>query len=181
MPRQIYLDGYIDAGVLVALALANDVRPEGESIFDTIDAILEFDPPSRALLRKNHVKKFVALSTRLRRVFEKLTRKEIDGAAALLNDLLAVHPAHPYLAKEDGAWRLHHHPSDAPLVSMCTSICAEGLARAVGEGNADRFGRCEASDCARVFFDSSKNGTKRFCSTKCQSRTKVARFRGRGR
>jgi predicted RNA-binding Zn ribbon-like protein len=181
VPRQIYLDGYIDAGVLVAIALANDVRPDRDSAFDLIAAILEFDPPSRLLLRKNHVKEFVALSTRLRRVLEKLTCKEVDGAAALLNDLLASHPAHPYLAKEDGTWRLHHHPSDAPLVSMYTSICAEGLARAVGEGNAHRFGRCEASDCARVFFDSSKNGTKRFCSTKCQSRTKVARFRQRRR
>ncbi|WP_206606286.1 CGNR zinc finger domain-containing protein [Steroidobacter cummioxidans] len=49
----------------------------------------------------------------------------------------------------------------------------------MGEGNADRFDRREKEDCGHALFDSSKNGTKRFCSTKCQSRTKVARFRPR--
>lgn len=179
MPRQIYLDGYVDAGVLVAMALANGVRVSNDTTFARIGEILKFDPPSLALLRKRHLRGFVALSARLRNIFEKLTRKEIDGAAGLLNDILAAHPATPYLAKEGGTWRLHHHPSDAPLVPMYTSICAEALARAVGEGNAGRFGRCEAADCGHVFFDSSKNGTKRFCSTRCQSRTKVARFRRR--
>jgi hypothetical protein len=133
----IHIREPVDAGALVAMALANDVRPEGESAFDAIGGILEFDPPSRALLRKNHVKEFVALSTRLRRVFEKLTDKEVDGAAALLNDLLALHPAHPYLAKEDGTWRLHHHPSDAPLVpwAKATLIGSAAARPAIAHGS----------------------------------------------
>jgi predicted RNA-binding Zn ribbon-like protein len=133
------------------------------------------------LLRRSHLKGFVALSSQLSAILESLTRRDIDRAAAQLNELLSAHPAHPYLAKENGLWRLHHHPADAPLVPMYTAICAEALARTIGEGNADRFGRCEANNCDRLFFDSTKNGTKRFCSTRCQSRTKVATFRHRAR
>ena len=179
MPRQIYLDSYNDAGVIVAMALANEVHTRDDSAFAQLRQILTFDAPSLGLLRKSHLNGFFELSARLRAICEKLTRKDIDSAAASLNELLAAHPATPYLAKEDGVWRLHHHASAARLVPMYTSICAEALARAVGEGNAARFGRCEAVTCRRVFFDSSKNGTKRFCSTRCQSRTKVARFRNR--
>lgn len=181
MPRQIYLDGYIDAGVLVALALANDVKPSGTATLNTLAKILEFDASSLALLRKTHTKGFIALASQLTAILENLTRGDIDRAAALLNEMLAAHPAHPYLAKENGLWRLHHHPADAPLVPMYTAICSEALARTIGEGNAERFGRCEANGCERLFFDSTKNGTKRFCSTRCQSRTKVATFRHRAR
>jgi predicted RNA-binding Zn ribbon-like protein len=72
---------------------------------------------------------------------------------------------------------LHHHPADAPLVPMYTSICAEAMARMIGSGYTERFGICDASNCNRVFFDNSKNGTRRFCSVTCQNRVKTAAFR----
>ena len=92
---------------------------------------------------------------------------------------MAVHPAHPHLAKEQGRWRLHHHPVDAALVPMWTAICAEGIARMIGAGHGDRLGTCEATDCGRVFVDLSKNASRRFCSTTCQNRVKAAAFRRR--
>jgi hypothetical protein len=64
---------------------------------------------------------------RLREVFDDLHRGDLDAAASRPNDPLARHPARPHLAKEDGRWRLHHHPTDAALVSMWTSICAEAI------------------------------------------------------
>ena len=100
-------------------------------------------------------------------------------AASRLNVLLADHPAHPHLAKEGGRWRLHHHPVDAALVPMYTSICAEGLARIVGAGGGARLGTCEGPACDRVFADVSKNASRRFCSTACQNRVKAAAFRRR--
>jgi predicted RNA-binding Zn ribbon-like protein len=62
---------------------------------------------------------------------------------------------------------------------MWTSICAEGLARAIGDGHAERLGSCAGADCDRVFLDASKNASRRFCSTACQNRTKAAAFRRR--
>jgi predicted RNA-binding Zn ribbon-like protein len=103
-----------------------------------------------------------------------------DQAAARLNALLAHCPAHPHLAREsDGRWRLHHHAADADLVSMWTSICAEALARVLGRGDHTRVGGCAAPDCERVFYDASKNASRRFCSSTCQNRVKTAAFRRR--
>jgi predicted RNA-binding Zn ribbon-like protein len=76
-------------------------------------------------------------------------------------------------------WRLHHHPHDAPLVPMWTSICAAALAELIGDGEAQRLGTCERPDCDRVYVDVSKNASRRFCSLTCQNRVKVATFRER--
>ena len=99
---------------------------------------------------------FVALARQLRDVFADLQRRDIDAAAATLNELLAAHPAHPHLAKERGVWRLHHHPHDAPLVPMWTAICAAGLAEMIGDGEAQRLGTCERTECGRVYVDVSE-------------------------
>jgi predicted RNA-binding Zn ribbon-like protein len=185
MTSQIYLDSYIDAGVLVSIELVNELATShaygrtvlAESPMTLLAQVLAVDPPSVVRLRRRNVSGFVHLAVRMRQVFDELHRGEIDGAAQLVNALLAEHPAHPYLAKEDGIWRLHHHPVDVSLLPMWVAICAEGLARMIGNGNANRLGVCDAFECERVFFDGSKNGTRRFCCTACQSRVKTAAFR----
>ena len=178
MTSQIYLDSYTDAGVIAAIALANElIRPDIEDPRAVIARILAVDPPSLAMLRTKDIPGFVRLGHQLREVFERLDDTDVDAAAEQINSMLSAHPAHPYLAKEEGIWRLHHHPEDAPLVPMYTSICAEGMARMIGGGYAERFGICDASNCSRVFFDNSKNGTRRFCSVTCQNRMKTTAFR----
>jgi predicted RNA-binding Zn ribbon-like protein len=96
-----------------------------------------------------------------------------------LNELLAAHPAHPHLAKDDGHWQVHHHPVDAGLVPMATAVSAEAMARMIGAGEGSRLGTCDSDDCDRVFVDASRNGSRRFCSTTCQNRIKAAAFRRR--
>ncbi|MET0535753.1 MAG: CGNR zinc finger domain-containing protein [Steroidobacter sp.] len=180
MTSQIYLDSYMDAGVIVAIAFSNELTlPDIDDRKAVVARILAFDRPSLAMLRPKDVPGFVALAQRLRKLFVSLDDEDVDAAASQLNAMLAEHPAHPYLAKEEGVWRMHHHPADAPLVPMYTSICAEAMARMIGGGYAERFGICDASNCNRVFFDNSKNGTRRFCSVTCQSRVKTAAFRSR--
>jgi predicted RNA-binding Zn ribbon-like protein len=141
--------------------------------------VLADDPASLAALGPDDVPGFLGLADRLQAVFHDLRDHDVDAAAARLNDLLADHPAQPHLALEQGRWRLHHHPVDAALVPMWTSICAEGVARAIGEGHADRLGTCAGVACDRVYLDVSKNASRRFCSTACQNRTKAAAFRRR--
>jgi predicted RNA-binding Zn ribbon-like protein len=144
-----------------------------------IRAVLAADPASIELLRKNDVPGFVRLAEQLRRVFRQLDQGDVDAAAGQLNELLATYPAHPHLAKEAGRWRLHHHPVDIALVPMWAAICAEAIARMIGAGHAGRFGVCDAPGCDDVYFDQSKNGSRRFCSTTCQNRVKSAEFRRR--
>ena len=184
------LDSYEEAGLLVAMALVNAMAIEhefGRPVAGTIEVlpalarILAVDAASVARLRAADAARFVALARRLRAVFDDLRAGNVDAAAGHLNDLLARHPAHPHLAKEQGRWRLHHHPVETSLAAMWAAICADGLARAIGRGEEHRLGTCAGSDCDRVFYDSSKNGSRRFCSTTCQNRVKTAAFRRRAK
>jgi predicted RNA-binding Zn ribbon-like protein len=176
----VQLDSYEDAGVFAAVELVNQLsRPPSEPTRAAVARILAVDPPSVAQLRERDVPGFVALARRLHAIFDDLRGGDVDAAASRLNRLLAEHPAPPYLAKEDGRWRLHHHPVHARLIPMWTSICAEAMARLIAAGHADRFGTCEVDDCKRVFLDVSRNGSRRFCSTTCQNRVKAAAFRRR--
>ncbi|TMQ93637.1 CGNR zinc finger domain-containing protein [Actinomadura soli] len=171
----------MDAGVLVAVDLVNRmvVRPEPVEDMAVLREVLAVDPPSVAQLAPGHVPGFAALARELRAVFEDLSGGAEDAAADRLNQLLAAHPAHPHLAKEDGRWRLHHHPADAALVPMWTSICAEALARLLAGGHGDRAGSCADDRCGRAFVDTSRNGSRRFCTTTCQNRVKTAALRRR--
>ena len=181
------LDSYKDAGLLVSAELVNALAANDEpgvplparQAVAALSRILAIDPPSVVQLSQAHVPAFVALARRIRSVFADLKGRDLDAAAGTLNGLLAAYPAHPHLAKERGAWRLHHHPHDAPLVPMWTAICAAGLAEMIGDGEAQRLGTCQREDCGRVYVDVSKNASRRFCSLTCQNRVKVATFRER--
>lgn len=187
MTSQVRFDSYRDAGVLVSVDLVNDLAlglpadqvPPAAEALPAIARILADDPPSVAQLTERDAPGFISLAHRLHEVLTDLHDGDVDAAASALNHLMAVHPAHPHLAKEQGRWRLHHHPVDAALVPMWTAICAEGIARMIGAGHGDRLGTCEATDCGRVFVDLSKNASRRFCSTTCQNRVKAAAFRRR--
>jgi predicted RNA-binding Zn ribbon-like protein len=169
----VKIDSYADTGSFVAVDLVNAPVLDLEAL----RVILAVDPPSLAQLRRADEPGFVALAARLREVFADLRGGAVDSAATRLNALLLLHPAHPHLAKEDGVWRLHHHPAEVELVPMWTAICAEALARVLGAGEAHRLGTCAA--CDRVFFDVTKNASRRFCSTTCQNRVKAQAYRHR--
>lgn len=184
---QLQLDSYIDAGVIAAAALVNGLTPgfaRGRPMTDIdalqmIRAALAIDPPSVANLQEADIPGFITLANELRAIFENLEQQDIDKAAQKINALLAKHPATPHLAKEDGVWRMHHHAAGAAVLPMWISICVEGLARIIGAQHTDRLGLCAALKCDRVFVDTSKNATRRFCSISCQNRTKTAASRAR--
>ncbi|HKA03711.1 MAG TPA: CGNR zinc finger domain-containing protein [Acidimicrobiales bacterium] len=176
------LGSYLDAGVVAAVELVNGLvlaPVADDEARAVVVAALRVDPPSVARLRAGDLPGFTDLAERLHGVFADLDRGDIDGAAGRLNVLLARHPAHPHLARDNGQWRVHHHPVDAELVPMWTAICAEGVARVIGAGEGARLGTCRRPACGRVFVDVSKNGSRRFCSITCQNRVKAAAFRRR--
>ncbi|WP_246843006.1 CGNR zinc finger domain-containing protein [Allokutzneria sp. NRRL B-24872] len=182
------LDSYIDAGVLVAVDLANRLAldPDAEAevarpgaVVAVLTEVLAGDPLSVEQVNASHVPAFIGLARSLRQVFVDLAAREDDSAAARLNALLAAHSAHPHLAKEGGVWRLHHHPAEVGLVTMWAAICAEALARLLAAGHAARASTCADPRCARAYVDTSRNATRRFCSTRCQNRLKTAELRKR--
>ena len=68
-------------------------------------------------------------------------------------------------------------PGRQSRVSGWAAGCATGLAIVLGGEHFDRLGVCTAPHCDRVYVDTSRNGSKRFCSTACQNRVKTAAFR----
>lgn len=175
-------DGTADVGLAVALSLANDLVIEpADDAAATVRGILSVDPESVEVFHADDTPEFVRLARRVAEIADAVTVGDIDRAAESVNSLLSEQSAHPHLANDGGRWQLHHHPPDAELLAMWSAIVADALARLIGSGRADRLGRCRADDCQRLYFDRSKNGSRRFCSTTCQNRVKAAAFRSRQR
>ncbi|WP_243866864.1 CGNR zinc finger domain-containing protein [Actinophytocola oryzae] len=52
----------------------------------------------------------------------------------------------------------------------------------IAEGGADRMRVCDAEGCQNAFVDLSRNGSRRFCSSRaCGNRTHAAAYRARRR
>lgn len=61
-----------------------------------------------------------------------------------------------------------------------SAVIAADFARFVCEAEPQRLRHCSNPACTMVFYDTSKNGTRRWCSMSiCGNRDKVARFRAR--
>ena len=118
-------------------------------------------------------------AVQVRDVFVATAAGEVDRAADLVNDLLARTGARPRLDRGPEGWGLHFHGADDGVVLGWTAGFASALAICVGSDLAGVLGVCAADPCDRVFVDSSKNGTRRFCSTRCQNRVKAAAHRAR--
>jgi predicted RNA-binding Zn ribbon-like protein len=121
-----------------------------------------------------------AHARRLREVFDAVRDGDPAEAARLLNPLLRSTGARPQLDPlPGGGWHVHFHGSDDSLAVGWAAGCTTGLALALGSDLAGRMGTCAADRCDRVFVDTSKNGSRRFCSTRCQNRAKTAAYRDR--
>ena len=122
------------------------------------------------------------------REFVPLLRAVIDASAAgdeqsvvrRLNGLLEQHPLRPRISGHDAqTWHLHVNDSGDSVAEILIGEALYGMTLAVTELGADRFGWCAADGCGGAFFDATANHSKRFCSTRCATRTNVAAYRQR--
>jgi len=152
------------------------VPPEGTARHD---ALLEIGAGD---LGDDDAAILAGMAAELRAVFTAVADGDIDGAAGQVNHLLEVTHARPHLNRHDGEpWHLHFHGTSGTVSADWVAGCATGLAVVLGGEFQDRLGVCTAPHCDRVYVDTSRNGTRRFCSTACQNRVKTAAFRARGR
>jgi len=134
---------------------------------------------SRTVVTEAEGAEFGSVAADLRAVFAAIAAGDVDEAAHQVNGMLKVTGAHPLLERHDGeTWHIHFHAAgEHSRVSGWAAGCATGLAIVVGGEHYDRLGVCTAPHCDRVYVDTSRNGSKRFCSTACQNRVKSAAFR----
>lgn len=102
------------------------------------------------------------------------------GSAATLNTMLVRHAAVPALhGPVSGPWQLAFHQQGAPLVEEWAANAGTALAMVMGVGQGQRLGQCQAGSCELVFFDTTRNASRRFCGLSCQNRAKAAAYRAR--
>jgi predicted RNA-binding Zn ribbon-like protein len=184
-------NSHTDAVVAVTTELVNcatpgtrrgrDYRvPEGDGLVAAVNAALGTGRAHRSPLDAVPAGALARTAVELRAVFEYVEGGDLDSAARAVNVLLArVHPV-PYLDRHDGEpWHLHFHSPDGERAASWAAGCAVALATVLGTEYADRLGVCSAPECDRVYVDTSRNGTRRFCSTACQNRVKSAAHRSR--
>ena len=105
-----------------------------------------------------------------------------DGAAVVrgLNHLLGEHPIRPRISGHDEkSWHLHVNDESDSVAATLIGEALFGLTLMVTEVGATRLGRCAAAGCGNAFVDVSANRSRRFCSTRCSTRTNVAALRRR--
>ncbi|MEV5831278.1 CGNR zinc finger domain-containing protein [Spirillospora sp. NPDC052242] len=184
-------NSHTDAVVEAAVELVNELT-EGErrgrpyllpTPADRIAAasdVLRGLRPERPRADAAEAEELAAVARDLRAVFEGVAAGDLDAAAEQVNRLLDDTRARPRLERHDGEpWHVHFHGDGGTLTAEWAAPCATGLAIVLGGDFRDRLGVCTAPRCDRVYVDTSRNGTRRFCSTACQNRVKTAAFRAR--
>jgi predicted RNA-binding Zn ribbon-like protein len=188
----VNFNSHTDAVLAVAVALVNVLTPGcahgrpyqppgGDQRAGAAREALNADGATRERpVSVAEADELAGVAAELRQIFELVADDDADRAAAGVNRLLARTGAHPYLEKHDQEpWHLHFHGTDDALATGWAAGCAAGLAVVLGGPEWGRLGVCTAPRCDRVYVDTSRNGTRRFCSTTCQNRVKAATFRER--
>jgi predicted RNA-binding Zn ribbon-like protein len=174
-------DHYTDPGVGVAVNLVNSLGSfSGYENLRTADDVRElFDAhglDGYGEVRESDLEPLRALRAPLRAIFEAADEKD---AAAKINELLAGSRAAPHVTDHDGHWHLHFGPDDATLADRVAAMAAMALATVFVRWGWERFGVCNAEDCADVFVDTSRNRSRRYCDPSCSTRMNVAAYRAR--
>jgi predicted RNA-binding Zn ribbon-like protein len=102
-------------------------------------------------------------------------------AADILNRILDSGGARPHLSLHGGPAHMHFEPSAADLASWMAVVTAMGVATVLADHGLERLGTCQADDCQDAFVDTSRNRSRRHCSTTCSNREHVAAHRRRQR
>ena len=105
----------------------------------------------------------------------------LSTAVGRINAELTASPLAPSVVAHDGA-PLHIHwtaPEAMFSVQVVVDVLMAVAQTLCGDGTL-RFGRCAAPGCERLYFDATKNRSRRFCSDpRCASRTHTAEHRAR--
>ena len=100
-----------------------------------------------------------------------------------INGQLADLHITPSVTDHDGAGlHIHWTPAAARFDEQVVADILMALAQEICDHGTDRFGTCAAADCDHLFYDATRNGSRRFCSDpRCASRTHTADHRARQR
>jgi len=170
----VQFNPYGGAAAQLAVALVNAGPAASPDALDDVLATYDYRPADD--VDPAEARELTRWADRLRPVF---AETDVTRRVRLVNELLAAVAAPPYISQHDGrAPHFHYAEHDAPLVHRVQAYTAGGLAHALCD-DPDRIGRCDRPACGTVFVDTSRNGRRRFCSTRCANQSHVADHRRR--
>ncbi|KDN18634.1 CGNR zinc finger domain-containing protein [Amycolatopsis rifamycinica] len=165
----MHFNPYGGAAALVAADLVN-----AGSASELLDGMVRNGMAIKALT-DGEAALIAAWAGRLRPVFA----AGVADRPELVNELLAEAACRPHITTHDGKPpHLHYSAADAGPVGRVRAYTAGGLAHLVCEAP-DRLGICGREGCETAYVDTSRNGRRRFCSTRCATRVHVAEHRAR--
>lgn len=120
------------------------------------------------------------LRTLLRSIVEKVERTGTPDKddVARLNEVIGAGPVVDRLARDGDHWDLHPEPIE-PGPGAVLAAVARSAAWFLSEAELERIKICNNDDCRWVFYDESKNRSRRWCGTTCGNLHKVRRYRAR--
>ena len=108
---------------------------------------------------------------------------DAEPTVAWVNSQLSAIHITPSLTDHDGAdLHIHWTPASATFDDQVIADFLMALSQEVCDHGTARFGTCAASDCDHLFYDATRNGSRKFCAdSRCASRTHTADHRKRQR
>jgi predicted RNA-binding Zn ribbon-like protein len=115
-----------------------------------------------------------------RQLYALFAEAALDQAAAIINAVLARVAEVPRLSSHDRT-RFHMHltADDAPWGTWLLSASAWAFAVLLAEEQRNPAGLCAARGCGRPILTVGRGQARRYCSPRCASRVRVARYRQR--
>jgi predicted RNA-binding Zn ribbon-like protein len=170
-----------EVALAAAAALVNTARSEPDTMA-TMAQLDEFVRTWGWTGSRTHTAAELEAVRALRPTLGRLWDTDIDGAVAIVNQLLRDARALPQLVRHD-EWDYHVHATsaDAPLAERMAVEAAMAMSDVIRMRELGRLRVCAAHDCGDVFIDVSKNRSRRFCSVTCGNRANVAAYRARRR
>ena len=116
-------------------------------------------------------------------LMRELPDMEAEAAIGRVNEELTELSSAPQIVDHDGLGpHIHWTPPTATFDEQIVADLLMALAYELCENGTIRIGRCDASGCDDLYYDATRNRSRRFCrNPKCASRTHTADFRARQR
>ena len=107
----------------------------------------------------------------------------VDDAARRVNEELTELAIAPHVTDHDEVGpHIHWTAPTATFDSQVVTDVLMSLALELCDNGTERFGRCGAEGCDDLFYDTTRNRSRRFCDDpRCASRTHTADHRARRR
>jgi predicted RNA-binding Zn ribbon-like protein len=167
----------------LVIELVNTQDPAKDSLqdLDSLRELLTIRPHLSGRVTRETLEAMRDLRVELRAIFLQAAAGHEEEAIERLNTLLIQHPIHPQISNHDGQrWHLHLTESGS-VTDRYAAGAAMGLAVKISDQGIERLGVCQSETCGNIYFDTTKNKSRRYCSERCAGRSNVAAYRDRRR